>query len=279
MKVSVILPTYNRAHLVIETIDSILKQTFPDFELIVVDDYSQDDTEKVIKAYNDERIRYFRHDSGRLVAVNRNYAMAQARGEYIAFCDDDDLWLPDKLERQLREFDINNSLSMVCANGIYFNDTGDLGIIFKDRFWDNSLTFESILKINPVITSSVIVKKDVIDDVGGMNIDPLFYVREDIEFWLRISRKYKILYLDLPLVKYRKQTSHLHLEGVPSVKHSKEMHRLFLDTGFIGRGLYWRLFLRTLVIELLWRTRTVKLASWLRRLLLRFKSRLRRLIR
>jgi glycosyltransferase involved in cell wall biosynthesis len=270
VKVSVILPTHNRAHLVTGTIDSILKQAFQDFELIVVDDCSRDDTEKVIKAYTDERIRYFCHDSGGLVAVNRNYGMAQARGEYIAFCDDDDLWLPDKLERQLLEFDKDGNLSMVCANGVFFNDTGDLGVIYKDKFWDdNSLTFESILRHNPIITPSVIVKKDVIDDVGGMNTDPIFYSGEDYEFWLRISRKYKIRYLEIPLVKCRRHSHsiHLHLEGVTSIKHIREMYRWFLNTNFINSGLYWKVTLRMLAIEFLWRTHTIKLASRMRRLL------------
>jgi glycosyltransferase involved in cell wall biosynthesis len=280
VKVSVILPTYNRARLVAGTIDSILKQTFRDFELIVIDDYSKDATEKVIKAYADERIRYFRHDSGRLVAVNRNYGMAQACGEYIAFCDDDDLWLPGKLEKQLQEFEKDGSLSMVCANGVFFNDTGDLGLV-KDKFWKNPITFKSILRYSPIITSSVIVKKDVIDDVGVMNTDPLFYAGEDYELWLRISRKYKIRYLYIPLVKLRKHSHsiHLQLEGIASIKHLRQMYRWFLKMHFINRGLYWRLFLWTVAIEFLVRTRTVKLASRLRRLLLKIKSGLKRLIR
>jgi glycosyltransferase involved in cell wall biosynthesis len=263
MKVSVIVPTFNRAHLVAQTVDSILGQTFRDFELIVVDDCSQDDTEKVITACTDERIRYFRHDSGRLVAVNRNYGMEHARGEFIAFCDDDDLWLPEKLERQLREYDVDADIGMVCSNGIAFSDTGDLGLMHDYRITGRSFTLKSLLRYNPVITSSVVLKKNVIDDIGGMNTDPVFRSGQDFELWLRVSRKYEIRYLSFPLVKCRKHSQHLKFEGVAAVKRSRKIYRWLLRTDFIGRGLYWRLVLRSLPIEFLLRTRTMPLASWL----------------
>ena len=92
MKVSVVVTTYNRAHIVTEAIESILNQTFGDFELIIVDNYSNDNTEEVIKSYKDERIKYFKNRNNGIIAVNRNYGISKAQGEYIAFCDDDDLW-------------------------------------------------------------------------------------------------------------------------------------------------------------------------------------------
>jgi glycosyltransferase involved in cell wall biosynthesis len=267
MKVSVIVLTYNRAHLVTGTIDSILKQTFRDFELIIVDDYSHDDTEKVIKAYTDERIKYIKHDSGRLVAVNWNYGMSHAGGEYIAFCGDDDLWLPDKLEKQLLEFEKDDCPGLVCSNAVIFNEMGNLRLYHETGLDDTDFTLKSLLGRNRIISSSVMVRKSVINDVGGMNIDPVFYNGEDYELWLRISRKYKIRYLDLPLVKFRKHSIHLHQEGIASLKHIRKIYRWLLDTNFINRWLYWRLVLRTLPIEFLLRTRTIKLASWLKRLI------------
>ncbi len=268
MKVSVILTTYNRARLVAEAIDSILQQTFQDFELIIVDDCSSDATENVIAAFTDKRLRYFKNDSGRLVAVNRNYGIAQARGEYIAFCDDDDLWRPEKLERELREFEGEDPPGMVCANGISFDATGDLKVMHGDKINDSSFTLKSLLRYNPVICSSVILKKSVIDDVGGMNTSPLFRVGEDYELWLRIARKYRIRYLNLPLVKYRVHAQHLKSSGVASVKHLREIYRWLRDTDFISRRLYWRLTLRMLAIEFLWRTRTIMLASRIKKLMI-----------
>ena len=101
MKVSVIIPTFNREHLLKETMEYILNQTFKDFELIIVDNYSSDNTENAVKSYNDKRIRYFKNQNNGVIAVNRNFGIKKARGEFITFCDDDDLWLPQKLEKQL----------------------------------------------------------------------------------------------------------------------------------------------------------------------------------
>lgn len=96
--VSVVIPTYNRAHLVGRAIQSVLNQTYQDFEIIVVDDGSTDNTEEVVKSFNDPRIRYIRHDQNRGGSAARNTGIKMARGEYIAFQDSDDEWLPEKLE-------------------------------------------------------------------------------------------------------------------------------------------------------------------------------------
>jgi glycosyltransferase involved in cell wall biosynthesis len=269
VKVSVIVPTRNRAHLVGFTIDSILQQTFRDFELIVVDDCSEDDTEKVVKSFRDSRLRYFKHDNQRLAAANRNYGMSQASGEYIAFCDDDDLWLPEKLEKQLSEFEKDPHIDMVCSNGFLFDNTGDIGLMYRDSISDSSFTFKSLLRFNPVNTSSVIVKKNIVDDIGGMTADPVFRTGHDYEFWLRIARKYQIRYLNLPLTKVRVHAGHLKPVGVASIKHIREMYCRLRDTHFIGPVLYWWLTLRMLAIELLWRTRAITLVSRLWRLVRR----------
>ena len=102
--VSVIITTYNRAHLVGKAIKSVLNQTFQDFELIVVDDGSTDNTEEVINSFNDTRIRYIRHKINKGGNAARNTGLRNSKGEYIAFLDSDDEWLPEKLERQLEVF-------------------------------------------------------------------------------------------------------------------------------------------------------------------------------
>src|SRR4030043_6890 len=89
MKVSVIIPTYNRAQTLAEAIDSVLSQTFKDFELIVVDNYSTDATESVVNAYTDRRIRYFKNQNNGFVRINRNFGIEKSHGEYIAFLDDE----------------------------------------------------------------------------------------------------------------------------------------------------------------------------------------------
>ena len=203
MKVSFIVPTYNRAHMVSETIDSILAQTFQDFEIIVVDNESTDNTEAVIKAYNDRRIKYFKNQNNGVVAVNRNYGITKSQGEYIAFCDDDDLWLPEKLERQVREFEKDSQVGLVCTNGINFDSDGEHGARIKAKLSDRYFTFESLIWGNAIIGSSVLVKKQAIDEVGMMDESPEVFSSEDYDLWLRIAKKYRIKYIDLPLIKYR----------------------------------------------------------------------------
>ena len=102
--ISVIVPTYNRADLISETIESILNQTYKYFELIIVDDGSTDNTEEVIRKFKDSRIKYIKTDNWGGPARPRNTGIKKTKGEYIAFCDDDDIWLPKKLEKQIRVF-------------------------------------------------------------------------------------------------------------------------------------------------------------------------------
>lgn len=238
MKVSVIVPTYNRAHMVTETIDSILNQTFKDFELIVVDNCSSDNTEEVIKSYADKRVRYFKHQNNRIVAVNRNYGISKAQGEYIAFCDDDDLWMPDKLERQLQEFEKDSQIGLVCTNLINFDENGEHGKIVTNELKDSDFTFESLIWRNRIVCSSILVKKKVIDDVGVMDESPEFFTAEDYELWLRIAKKYKVKYISLPLVKYRNHFGAYRKRDIEARERDKVIYRKLLDKGILDLELY-----------------------------------------
>jgi glycosyltransferase involved in cell wall biosynthesis len=239
VKASVIVPTYNRARMVTETIDSILAQTFPDFELIVVDNESTDNTEEVIKSYPDERIRYFKHQNNGVIAVNRNYGIKKSQGEYIAFCDDDDLWLPEKLERQILEFEKDKQIGLVCTNGIDFDSRGEHGTRIKAKLKDKHFTLESLMRNNAIIGSSALVKRQAIDDVGMMDESPEIFAAEDYELWLRIARRYRIKYIDLPLVKYR---IHADAYGKKVSSRARErdeaVFKKLLDKGIIDSNLY-----------------------------------------
>src|SRR4030043_1337098 len=102
--VSVIIPTYNRAHLVGRSIRSVLNQTYQDLEVIVVDDGSKDNTAEIVRGITDPRIVFLKHEKNRGVSAARNTGLKAARGKYIAFQDSDDEWLPQKLEKQLELF-------------------------------------------------------------------------------------------------------------------------------------------------------------------------------
>jgi glycosyltransferase involved in cell wall biosynthesis len=129
LNVSVVIPTYNSAHLLDDALQSVLEQTYKDFEIIVVDDGSTDNTSEVVSKYND-KLHYFRVDN-RGPAKARNYGISKATGKYIAFLDADDKWLPTKLEKQVSMFEQNPEFGMVFtenslfdAKGIYKNSLG-----------------------------------------------------------------------------------------------------------------------------------------------------------
>jgi glycosyltransferase involved in cell wall biosynthesis len=207
-KVSIIVPTYNRAHMVTETIDSILAQTFKDFELIVVDNESADNTEEVIKSYPDQRIRYFKHQNNGVVAVNRNYGIGKAQGQYIAFCDDDDLWLPEKLERQVELLDSNDELGLVYADSYVIDSNGDLreNTYFYGRKPVRGNDFSELFQDNSIPLLTAIVRREVLDKVGVFN--PRYIVSQDYDLWLRIAKYHPVDFIEQPLAKYR-----VHSEG------------------------------------------------------------------
>lgn len=114
--VSVIIPTYNRAHLVKRGIRSVLAQTYGDFELIIVDDASKDNTREVIKSFDDKRIRYICHKENRGAPATRNTGIRMARGVYIGLLDDDDEWLPTKLEKQIAKFgEVSSKVGLIYS--------------------------------------------------------------------------------------------------------------------------------------------------------------------
>ncbi len=208
MKVSVIIPTYNRAHMITEAIDSVLNQTFKDFELIIVDNYSSDNTESVVKSYADERIRYFKNQNNGLVSINRNYGIQKSGGEYTAFLDDDDLWLPEKLEKQVELLDSSKELGLVYSDSYVVDSNGDLreNTFFYDMKPFRGNAFNELLQGNFIPTLTVAIRREVLDKVGVFN--PGYKICQDYDLWLRIAEYYPIDFIEQPLAKYR-----VHSEG------------------------------------------------------------------
>lgn len=271
MKASVIVPTYNRAHMVTETIDSILSQTFRDLELIIVDNDSTDNTEEVIKSYKDKRIRYFKHQNNGIVAVNRNYGVSKAKGEYIAFCDDDDLWFPEKLEKQVQEMEKDSQIGLVCNNVIHFNGKGDHGEAFKAKPRDSDLTFEALVWKSFISGSTVLVRKAVLDDVGLMDESPELVAVEDYELWLRIAKKYRVKYIDIPLGKYRTHPGGYRRGPVKALEGDRLIYKKLLDMGVLSARSYRerisKLNRQVLLLKFLMHTGTTRYAVAIMRLI------------
>jgi hypothetical protein len=183
-KVSVIIPTYNRANMVGKAIESVFKQTYPDWELLVVDDGSQDDTRRVITAYPDPPVRYIFQDNGG-TSKARNTGVKASTGEYIAFLDSDDLFLPDKLGLQVAALDRNPHIGLV-ASGWTEVDTeqAPLRDLNPWRLTPN-LSLNDWLNGCPVIVPAVLVRRSWLIQVGLFD-DHLRYV-EDWDLWLRLA--------------------------------------------------------------------------------------------
>ncbi len=205
--VSVVLPTYKRMHLVRRAVHSALWQTFGDLEVIVVDDASPDVTAEVVRQVDDPRLRYVRHETNRGLAAARNTGIAHARGAYIAFLDDDDLWLPDKLEKQLRCFEQSApSVGAVHCGFLRWQAMPPYrGVVptGPSELQGHAL-FKLLIRKAFTQPSALVVKRCVVDEIGLF--DEAFVRVEDTDFILRIATRYEfgfvpenlLLYYELP---------------------------------------------------------------------------------
>jgi glycosyltransferase involved in cell wall biosynthesis len=198
--VSVIVTTYKRVKLLQETLESILSQSFTDFELIVVDNMSEDGTQQFIAGVADSRIRYFRNPNHGIIAANRNFGIRQATGRYIAFCDDDDLWLVNKLEEQVSLLEQHIDVALCYTQAESF-----IGLnVLSPRMNRRKVLeghFIQLLRGNFFPNSSVLIRRSVFQKIGMLTEDPT--LREDFEMWLRISKVYRLMGIEKSLIRYR----------------------------------------------------------------------------
>lgn len=229
--VSVVIPTYNRASLISECIESVLRQTYKDFEIIVVDDGSNDNTEEVAKVFKDT-IKYIKQENAGVSAA-RNRGIRESAGRYVAFLDSDDIWLEDKLKLQIDFLERNQDIVMVCGNGIYL-DGKDVGkaIIKEGRAQEYERGFISLKDAFyrfPIRTSTMLMKRDVLLESGMFNTR--YIVAEDMELVFKILLKYgKAGFINTPLYKLRKGDESLSTNEVRKQLWSiKALEELFVD--------------------------------------------------
>lgn len=225
--ISIIIPSYNCASYIPKVIKSVLNQTFKDWELIIVDDGSPDDTEVVVNNFikdNPEKIFYKKIPHSGLPAVARNTGIRMAKGEYIAFLDADDAWYPEKLKKTLEVFKKNPDISLVGTGAHYMHNQSSYPIMLET----GQINFRDLLRGNILINSSVVIRRRTIDRVGFLNESDKLRGYEDYEYWLRVSLQAQLWYLAEPLVLYRINPSGLSQElKMAEVQYvSKEMHML-----------------------------------------------------
>lgn len=201
-KVSIIICTYNRSDLLPKAIESILKQSFDDFEIIIIDDASQDNTKEIVERYinRDQRIKYFKNVQNLGIAASRNRGVSLAQGEYIAMLDSDDYWLsPDKLKKQVAVLESDREVGLIGTGIICVDENNNE--IKKDIYETEDKNIRAqILAKNQFAQSSVLFRKKAFLEVGAYGEN--FFVCEDLDLWLAIGRKYKLVNLSEPLVAY-----------------------------------------------------------------------------
>jgi glycosyltransferase involved in cell wall biosynthesis len=186
---SIIIPTYNRSKKLKQVIDSVLAQTFTDFELLVMDDGSTDDTPKIIAEYKDQRIIYQWDTNSGGPARPRNRGLKIAKGEWICFLDADDWWTPNKLEVCI-EYIEKHEIDFIYHDLFIVRDIKAFleSKSIKSREIQRPVLINLLVRGNVIANSSVVVRKSLMDKIGGINEDPGMVAAEDYHTWLRIAQ-------------------------------------------------------------------------------------------
>jgi glycosyltransferase involved in cell wall biosynthesis len=192
---------YNSSTYLREAIDSVYAQTYGDWEIIFWDNASTDNSAGIAKSY-DEKLRYFLAEKTVPLGHARNLAIEKARGEYIAFLDCDDMWMPEKLEKQIGFLESHNDVAMVYSDILSIDGNGNLiENYLKNQKLHRGYIFDKLLIYNFIAILTVVLRKKVLDEVGMF--DGSYMIDEDYELFLRISESHKIDFIDSPLAKYR----------------------------------------------------------------------------
>jgi glycosyltransferase involved in cell wall biosynthesis len=201
--VSVIIPTYNGGEYILDAVNSVLQQTYAPMEIIVVDDGSQEDILRILSPVSD-RIRYIRQDNAGPGAA-RNRGIRAARGEFIAFLDDDDLWHPTKIEAQVRRMSQDPDCGLVYSSAIFMDGNKPFKRAISP-YCPSGYIYYDFVRYNLIdTTSAVLVRTSVFEKVGLF--EESIGVCEDYDLWLRIAKDYKVLFCSDACLYYRQSPS------------------------------------------------------------------------
>jgi glycosyltransferase involved in cell wall biosynthesis len=230
-KVSVIIPLYNGKKFIKETLDTVFKQTYKDYELIIVNDGSTDNPESVLKPYL-SKIKYITQKNSGCPAGAFNTGIAQSSGDYIAFLDQDDLWRKDKLQKQVEILDQKPEVGLVATNVIIFDDTSrkKIGTLWKKtkKILSQRQAQSKLLRTNFLINpSAIMVRREVFEK--DEYCDERFKLADDYELWYRIAKKWDLALIEEPLTYYR------HYSRSLSKNHYKMLKDLVLFYEMVSR--------------------------------------------
>lgn len=234
-KISVILPTYNRAHILARAIESVLSQSYKNLELIIVDDGSADGTSSLVEAIQDERIRYVKIEKNQGAASARNVGLQYVTGNYVAFQDSDDSWRPNKLHLQMEE--LKREDAGFCYHKIRYDfGEGCSAILPDERIAVSEKRgdiYAQLLYENMADCPSLLVRRDCLEEVGGF--DPGLKALEDYDLALRLGRAFYAAFVDQILIDkgYTYGSVSLHAENYldASCKLLSRYRKDYLATG------------------------------------------------
>jgi glycosyltransferase involved in cell wall biosynthesis len=246
-RVGVVIPTYRRPELLAAAIRSVLAQTYQDFEIVVVDDNSGDDTEQVVRSFGDARIRYVAHDRNRRCGAAKNTGVRSSTSELVAFLDDDDEWLPRKLERQVAVLDQSPAGTGVVYTGFQEFDRST-GAPLRTFLPPKSGRMLDVLGRNAVgPPSAVLVRRSCFAEVGYF--DEVLEFGEDWDFWIRLAERVEFASVPEALVRYGIHSSRMttnidwRIRGLEKFKDKHlaylESHPRELSDFYLGLGLHY----------------------------------------
>ena len=224
--VSIIVTTFNRKDMLRTTIESILSQTFSQFELLIIDNFSNYDFINFINSFNDSRISPFQNKNKGIIAVNRNFGLKRSKGKYIAFCDDDDYWNEDKLLCQIKAFQNSNTILVSSLALNFGTNTGFFSKNYGFLYNKIKLDYKSLLISNPIILSSTLIKSEVLKKVGGFSEDANLIAVEDYDLYLRIFELGNFILIKKFLIFYRFHLGSISKSGIDDKLRRQKLFKI-----------------------------------------------------
>lgn len=245
--VSIIMPAYNAENLISDSINSVLSQTYKNFELIIIDDYSQDQTSQVVENFilKDKRVKLIKNIKNKGVAETRNTGLDQAKGDYVAFLDSDDKWVEDKLEKQLAVLKERNDVDVVYGSYYRFNSNGVKNVVKVLKLLDK----KKLLKGNPIGNLTAIYNFKKYPEIRQKKIG-----HEDYLFWLEIfnsSPDVKGIGIQEPIAYYRVAEDGKNLSGnkLKAATWTWSIYRKHLKLNLISSLFYFSIYIFRAVMK------------------------------
>jgi glycosyltransferase involved in cell wall biosynthesis len=214
-RISVLIPTYNRADSVLETLSAITAQTYAPFEIVIADDGSTDETVNMLSGLQLDNLKVILLQHSGLPAVARNAALEASSGDWVAFCDSDDIWEANRLHAQVSQR--SGGVRAMCSNAWIDDGTTEVRLMFQNP--PTTLSLENLLKSNQIVNSSVLVERNLLMEVGGIPTSPNLRAVEDYATWLRMSSITNFQFISEPLITYRENS-------VGSIRSEQEFSRV-----------------------------------------------------